>query len=292
MEHAKFKNAARRHQIGFREQKINVLNNKYSTWLTDDDAMTGKNFYCGFEIFENVKDRYKIKFEKPLRGDIINKCSDMLRSEHIPFNLFIPFKKDPIFCKQVFNEILDNIESIDTIEIEYAPPHKALYLNDRTSFDTYIEYTHSDHSKGVIGIEVKYTEKEYKLANPKESREIEDKNGRYHEVTGKSNLYKSDEYIERLKKDEFRQIWRNHLLAESILLVDDTFHHAHSLIFYPKDNEHFTNVGNEYAEMLADNTDRKFGLVTYEYFIEICRKYCPNDAFKNWIDYLQDRYII
>ena len=50
--------------------------------------------------------------------------------------------------------IFDN----ENIKIEFAPSPKRNYLNDRTSFDTYIEI-HNDNSKGVIGIEVKIQKK-------------------------------------------------------------------------------------------------------------------------------------
>ncbi len=104
----------------------------------------------------------------------------MLTSEHIPFNFFVPLYQNNDFCKIVFSELLEvNIHSIDKIEIEYAPKPKENYLNDGTSFDTYIEYTSSDNSKGIIGIEVKYTENEYKLeANSKQEKDINDKSSK------------------------------------------------------------------------------------------------------------------
>ena len=133
--------------------------------MTNESAKAGKNFYDGFSIFESVKQRYPNFYT--------NLYSDTLRSEHIPFNFFIPFVNDLEFCKDVFNRLLGGcIKSIDgtsiidggqNIKIEFAPSPKQQYLNDGTSFDTYIEYTHVDNSKGVIGIEVKYTEKEYQL---------------------------------------------------------------------------------------------------------------------------------
>jgi len=47
--------------------------------------------------------------------------------------------------------------------------------------------------------------------------------------------------------------------------------------------------------MLNDNQDNKFGLVTYEYFIEICRekaKKIGDNEFEKWANYLGKRYII
>ena len=292
MEHAQFLKEAARHQTEFKEKNISKEYKNFDSypnvkyWLTDEDGKEGKIYYKGFDILKAVRGRYPNFYD--------NRDSNMLRSEHIPFNLFIPFRNNLDFCRQVFNEILDNcIKSIDKIKIEYAPTPKEDYLDDRTSFDAYIEYTHTDNSRGIIAIEVKYTEKEYPLEKgSKQEKDINDEKGKYYSITKECGIYKPN-VIDKLKTDLFRQIWRNHLLAESILIEDkDKFKHAHSLIFYPKDNEHFTEAGKEYSKVLLDNKNNKFGLVTFENFIEKCRKYCPDNEFENWIDYLQERYII
>jgi len=293
MKNVKFKKQAEKHQVEYKEKYISKEYKKFADktvqyWLTDEDGKKGKNYYNGFDVFKIVRERYP-NFDAM-------RDSNMLRSEHIPFNLFVPFKQNLEFCKQVFNEIMGNvIVFINEIKIEYAPEitEENKYLNDRTSFDAYIEYTHTDNSKGIITVEVKYTEKEYKLEKgSKQEKDINDETGKYYYVTEKCGIYKPN-VIDKLKTDLFRQIWRNHLLAESILIEDkDKFKHAHSLIFYPKCNEHFADAGKQYAEMLVDNKDSKFGVVTFENFIEKCRKHCPNNEFKNWIDYLQERYIV
>ena len=319
MEHAQFFKEAAKHQTEFRK-KISENYKEFPNypdvqyWLTDEDGKNGKIYYDGFDVIKSVRERY-FNFHD-------QRDSNMLRSEHIPFNLFIPFRKDLDFCKKVFNEILGNcIKRIDSqsivdnkknIKIEYAPSPKEKYLNDRTSFDAYIEYTHTDNSKGIIGIEVKYTEKEYPLVKFQKNKETNEKeltkawidvenfkkqnnNSIYYNVTKACKLYKPEHFL-HLVENKYRQIWSNHLLAESILIEDeDKFKHAHSLIFYPKANEHFTEAGKEYSEMLIDNKDNKFVLVTYEDFIAKCRKHCVNSEFKNefeqWINYLQNRYL-
>jgi len=297
MTHAEFKKAAEKHQVEYKEKYINKDYRKFSNksvkyWLTDEDGKEGKIYYDKyFDIFKAVRERYP-NFDAM-------RDSNMLRSEHIPFNLFVPLKQNFEFCKKVFNQILGNefIDKIEKIEIEYAPKKtkEKKYLNDRTSFDAYIEYTCTDNLKGIIGIEVKYTEKEYELEEgSKQEKDINDKTGKYYSVTNESGIYKPN-VIEKLKTDLFRQIWRNHLLAESILIEDkEKFKHAHShsLIFYPSGNAHFTEVGNKYIEMLADDKKDKFGLVTFEKFIDICRNCKPNNEFEEWINYLKDRYII
>ena len=283
-DHTGFLKRARLHQSIFRAEKLNLPYDIYGNYLTKEDGELGKNFYEDFGIFDAVK-KYG-KYNKPL-------YSNMLRSEHVPFNFFIPLNLNKIFCKNIFNEFLNNtILTIERIEIEFAPKPKENYLNDRTSFDAYIEYEHIDHSKGIIGIEVKYTEKEYKLtAKSKQERDINNKGSKYYSVTDQCNIYKPVA-INVLQSDKFRQVWRNQLLGESILLVDcHKYKHFTSLTLFPKDNSHFVKTSMEYIDLLSKN-ENKFIPLTYEDFFEACRKHCPDNNYYNWLNYLNARYIV
>ena len=87
--------------------------------------------------------------------------NNMLRSEHIPYNLFSPLETVPDISTKIFEEIIDiPIDRILGIEIEHAGmDDKELYLHDRTSFDTFVWYETPDGKKGGLGIEVKYIQK-------------------------------------------------------------------------------------------------------------------------------------
>jgi hypothetical protein len=280
-----FLKRARRHQSLYRAHILELSYDGYGNYLTKEDAESGYNFYSDFGIFEAVKLRYP-RYSKPL-------YSNMLRSEHIPFNFFIPFKYDYQFCKKVFNAFIpDKIQSIDCIEIEYAPKPKGNYLDDATSFDVYIEYSTNDSQKGIIGIEVKYTEREYGLV--KESTQentINDKTSKYYTVSEQCGIYKS-ESINVLPTDKFRQIWRNQLLGESILLVDkEKFNHFASVTIFPEGNIHFVETSKEYIDLLSEN-NQKFLAISYEEFFSVCKEYCPNEKYLDWINYLLARYIV
>jgi hypothetical protein len=317
MENSKFKVLAREQQIKFREKYIGNEYNTYKTWLSIRDSMDGKNFFTGFkedngfEIFDVVRSCiYPIKNDSDfLNRKKINVYSDMLRSEHIPINLFVPLMFDLDYCKNIFNEFLNGtikeiskrsiLDNKENIRIEFAPSPKEEYLNDRTSFDTYMEYVHNDGCLGLICIEVKYTEKDYPLKKgSKEEKDVNNNLSKYYEISNKSNLYKlnSNGYSmepkeNKLKENRYRQIWRNQLLAESILLRNgENIKHATSIIIYPENNTHFSIIGKNYINMLNDKN--KFALITYENYIKSCYKHCPDDEHKNWIDYLSNRYIV
>ena len=172
------------------------------------------------------------------------------------------------------------------------PKPKENYLNDGTSFDAYIEYTLSDNSQGIIGIEVKYTEKEYNLPkNSKQEKDVNDKSSKYYTVTDRCGLYKP-KATEVLPTDNFRQIWRNHILGESILLTDnEKFKNFTSLTLFPADNTHFIKTSKEYIDLLESN-DNNFLPLTYEDFFVLLGKHCPDNNYKKWLDYLTTRYIV
>lgn len=286
-----FKNLCRLHQSQYRSEVLKVWFDDDINVLNDEDGLKGLNFYDGFDILKSVEerygDRYKGGFRKPL-------YCNLLRSEHIPFNFFIPFKHDLNFGKQVFNEILGGvIDHLIDIKIEYPEDTPTNYLKDRTSFDTYIEYKHTDGSNGFIGIEVKYTELSYPIG-VKEKREMENPESLYYKRSRESGVFIDCDFntLRTLSEDDFRQVWRNHLLGESILIVDKPkFGHFHSLTFYPEGNIHFNKVINEYQSFLKPEYRERVQRVTYERFFEICRTVVNDKEFKMWLKYLKNRYL-
>jgi len=280
-----FLKRARLHQSKFRAEKLDLPSVNYGNYLTSEDAEAGMNFYDGFGIFDAVKKRFP-KYNMPL-------YANMLRSEHIPFNLFVPLNSNKNFCKSVFNDFFNNrINSIDRIEIEHAPKPRKNYLNDATSFDTYIEYTTNDNLKGIIGIEVKYTERGYGLKKDStQETAIKEKTSKYYTVSQQSKLYKP-EAIDELTSDKYRQVWRNQLLGESILITDrNKFKYFTSITIFPQANSHFVETSKDYIDMLTSN-NLKFIPITYEEFFSVCEKHCPDSRYQKWLSYLITRYLV
>jgi hypothetical protein len=296
MDKTGFKRRARLHQSQYRAKVLKVDHSRekgddYGNRLSEVDGIKGLNFYPGFNILQAVNEKNKYKYNKNIH-------SDMLRSEHIPYNLFVPFIQDTSFMTNVFNELMGGciaeIHLSNDINklIEYAPSPRKHYLNDGTSFDAYVEYTNKNGERCIIGIEVKYTEHEYPLKKgSKEEAYVELACSPYYKISEASGLYKPNT-IEKLKSDLYRQIWRNHLLGESIRLKDnDQFKHFCSMTFFPKGNTHFVEASKNYIDMLNSN-DNRFIPINYEDFISACKKHCPNESFREWIKYLEERYIV
>lgn len=278
-----FKKEARLHQSKFRAENLRVECEKYGNILKEEDATKGLNFYTDFDILKAVYQRYEKKYSKQL-------YANLLRSEHIPFNLFIPLKSDLEFAKNVFNGLFsDSVKEVKRIEIEYAPEKVEDYLNDRTAFDTYVEYIHSDGEVGILGIEVKYTELAYPLKKgSKEEKDATNSNSEYWHTAKKSGVFINWKELKFIS-DDFRQVWRNHLLGEKIKQVDKIKHFT-SVIIYPKGNSHFRKVLKEYQDLLSIPSCIKG--ITYEELFDCFEKYSNSERFEKWIKYLRKRYLI
>ena len=282
-----FKAKARAHQFAFRE---NVLNDFYDeknpqVILTPDAAKKGLIF-C---------DIYRDFIQKKRAFGTSALFSNMLRSEHIPYNIFTPMEKDLGAATVLFNEVIGGgISCINNIHIEFAgqSPDRSEYLNDGTSFDTFIEYTTTDGDKGGIGIEVKYTENGYRIG-VKEKEDIENPNGKYRQVSEESNYFiPSLNITSFIKANHLRQIWRNHILGYSMLRKGEIkrFHYIH---LYPEGNKHFHQYAiPEYKQLLTEKGCNSFIDITYESLFRLIDSCFKQDEQRKWLEYLKKRYIV
>lgn len=301
-----FKRAARKHQSDYRWNELHCThdhehkNGKYGAYLKWEDAQTGKNFYAPY--WTKIKELISKRYSPDQMWKASPLYANMLRSEHIPYNIFVPMQDDEEAAKKVFDKIIGagQIEKICDIKIEYAP-EKEFTLSDGTSFDTFIRYQHTDGGFGGIGIEIKYTEGGYPLKQKsKEEQDImKGENKAYINYTKNCGYYKDCIFNTPLPKNpliknNFRQIWRNHILGAAMLNNENILYplkHFCSIIIFPSQNKHFTNAIPEYEEFLTEYGKKSFHGITYEKFFEILGEEYSSEKCKDWIKYLTKRYI-
>jgi len=150
-----------------------------------------------------------------------------------------------------------------------------------------VEYKSPNGNVCGIGIEVKYTEKSYKI-RISEKINVENQNSRYWTLTRASGMY-VDSTQRNLGIDDMRQIWRNHLLGISMIecRVVDEFT---SVIVYPSGNEHFQKAIPEYKALLTNSNKEQLRGCTFERYIESIN--CADGKIKDWKNYLDKRYIV
>jgi len=217
--------------------------------------------------------------------------ANLLRSEHIPLNIFTPMELNLDKAKVLFNEIISGgIAAIKEIKIEHPGSfNPTKYLHDRTSFDTFISYTTTSGLRGGIGIEVKYTEVGYKIGET-EKKVLGITSHPYTLVTKASGYY-LDPRPEAFKKDNLRQIWRNHILGAAMIYDGDLdiFHHIH---LYPQGNTHFEDEAiPEYTKLLTEKGKQNFIGLTYENLFPLMGKFFTTPQETEWVEYLKKRYL-
>ena len=292
-----FKAHARKKQSLFRQMVLGIPYDpkhkfgKYGAFLMEPFASLGYNFCDVYRsyILNGIKERYA-KMNVALHEGLMG---NMLRSEHIPWNVFYPMNLDKQATVALLKEILKTDEIDNVTDIEWAP-EKETALDDNTSFDTYIEYMHNGKECGA-GIEVKYTEEGYPFGKLERKRVMEEEDSLYAIKTRQCGLYTNEINNRHLSetllcKDDYRQIWRNHLLGAA-MVMNEQIDRFHSITLYPNGNTHFKKVLPEYEKLLSEYGKATFGYITIEKLILlICKHFEMNEKNRQWVDYLNTRY--
>jgi hypothetical protein len=277
-----FKQLAREHQEWFRK-KILGLHSGQGSMLAKKDAWEGRNFYHGYDVFEVLKKDPRFRrYRTPL-------YANMLRSEHIPFNFFVPFDTERELLRSTLVAAFEvNPAKILSIQIEHAPIPAEDYLNDKTSFDVFCEYEESGGSKVFIAIEVKYTEHGY-TAGKKEK----DGYSEYLKKSKEYGLYRT-EVLESgaLRRNRFRQMWRNHLLAECLFQHREfKYREYKSVVLYPSWNKYVSKAAADYRKLLTADRANSFLAVSFIDFFDAIKAYSLSQPARDWVAYLRERYI-
>ena len=274
-----FKAAARLHQSAYRANVLKVGFDQYGNRLTESAGRVLLNYYDGLGVRDALRRRYPTYSR--------SRDADMLRSEHIPFNLFAPLIDRPDLANSLLYRILGvELSPPYQIELEWAPKPAEKYLGDRTSFDTYIKGADDQGRVVGVGIEVKYTEQGYRLG-PSEALRIENPESTYWTTTRESGIF-TDTGCKLLATDDLRQIWRHHLLGLKMRAVGDLDRFI-SVTIFPSGNEHMSHALSRYQRLLTNEGKSDLQSCTFERYIG----FLDGDAvIEEWKSFLQDRYLV
>ena len=215
-----------------------------------------------------------------------DKQAHTYESQHIPFNFFAPLRSNDMLAKHVIETAFKiPCKSPFYIDFEYAPC-KETHLNDLTAFDTFIRCKNHHGREIGIGIEVKYTEREYTIGKT-EKKNVEDNQSIYWQTSIASGAF-ADPNNQELATDALRQIWRNHLLGLSMLLRNE-LSDFYSITVFPNGNLHFHKVIPRYKSLLTAGYRDKFIGCTFEDYINAIE---GDDEILRWKQFLHNRYVI
>lgn len=273
-----FKAAARLHQSKYRAKFLKVYYQDYGNRITEADGRALLNYYDELGVREALRERYPVYSRK--------RDADLLRSEHIPFNMLAPLAKRPALMEQVIRETFGlELNQPFQLKLEWAPSPAVEYLGDLTSFDTYIQGRDENGDLVGLGIEVKYTERGYRIGSS-EAKRVHDGESTYWVTTRQLGLFNMNQ-CDELAADDLRQIWRNHLLGLAMVRNKDIDKFM-SVTLYPAGNHHFTHALRRYRGHLNPTTQDSVRGCTFEQYISSLQ---GDSEIEDWKDYLKARYL-
>ena len=136
-------------------------------------------------------------------------------------------------------------------------------------------YLTPDSNLGFAGIEVKYHENLLGKAARNRTR--------YDEVAARMGCFRNERLV-LLQEQPLQQIWRDHLLAGSLIAAKE-FTDGFFVFLYPQQNDFCHQAVGQYVECLSDTST--FMRWTLE---DVCESIVRNTT-KEWISDFLDRYL-
>ena len=203
--------------------------------------------------------------------------NNLLSSQPLCFNLFAELRFDLGLAKALLNSLLPGtVGKVMQIEFEYSPGRgDASFTGDGSAFDVFIEYQTPICELAFLGIEVKYHE------NMKDKASTHKK--RYDQIANSMQCFSSNRSA--LKTSPLQQIWRDHLLAGSMLGESSKYRGGRFIILAPAGNEHCRGAINSYREQLTSCDT--FDFWTLEELVSILKIHSAAE----WIRLFEDRYL-
>ncbi|MBB5278511.1 hypothetical protein HNR26_004612 [Rhizobium rosettiformans] len=167
---------------------------------------------------------------------------NLLSSMPLVFNLFGPLKGDLELATCVMRLILPGFTgTVTKILFEHSPGRgNPAFSADYTAADALVRYRTEDGRRGFVFVEQKYTETLQESTQP--TRPHLDR------LSEQSGLFK-DPHAASLRSSPCQQLWREHLLAAS-MIQRGNYDEGHFVVIAPRLNWHAQNGIAAYARHL------------------------------------------
>lgn len=189
--------------------------------------------------------RLETAYQEP--GALIDQARllcNLLSSMPLAFNAFAVLRGDRDLAARVLRALVPgvDIKVISDVLFEHSPGRQNLSLTgDRSAFDVAFVYERSDGQRGLIAIEVKYSESCTEPAPP-------ELNPRYAELAHSSGLFKNPNHA-ALRVNPLQQLFREHLLTQAAVMRGD-YAEATFVLIAPRLNHLVQNTASLYAAFL------------------------------------------
>lgn len=239
-----------------------------------DGNNSNKNFLtqnCSLSVHKTLSQRKENGFGLMAQDRLFN---NLLSSQPLCFNFFGELHADNDFGLSVLKCFYPRLTKLRRVIFEYAPAEN--YTNDNSAFDVAFEVEENEKI-GIIGWECKYTDsfsaKEY------------DKPA-YREVFSKSTSFIGS--YEGLKKSKTNQLFRNQLIAES-LVQNNKYSFVFTGLFCYQEDSDAISIAKGFQELLNES-NTNFKIITYSDFISKIQMLDITWQNREWAMLLWARY--
>ncbi len=276
-----FTRRMRRHQSWYRARVLRVAcgtgpspssRTSYGNMLDERAASRGLNFLAP-DIFQLARQRAAAGTGAV---DEFRLMRNMLSSQPMAFNLFGKLALNHDLATELTRALWGaHVKRVTDVRFEWAPRPADEYLDDRTAFDVFIEYEGDGGRAGFIGIEVKLTE-------PFSRRRYDKPTYRRWMTPNSPWRIASHEAVADI---EHNQLWRDHLLAWSMLQHPSRrFRSGHlSVVFHPEDHR-CRGVIDRYRTLLRSHAT--FSAFDLSQVISAWRPFAGE-----WLESFAERYL-
>ncbi len=240
-----------------------ILNGEQTknNFLTQDSIEAVEKTLCNREkIYNGIIDQDRL-------------FNNLLSSQPICFNFFGELMMDIDFGLKVLRIWWPDLTQLKRVIFEFAPEER--YTCDNSAFDIAFEVSIGEQS-GLIGLECKYTDTFSSIEYDKPA---------YKEIFDKSSSFSAS--YESLKSSKYNQLFRNQLIAESLIQNDEYNFVRTGLFCYEYDNTSI-ETGLELQKIL--NNPDSFEIITYRSFIERVQQLNLDWQKREWTMMLWARY--
>ena len=280
----------RLHQSWYRAHVLNLdcgvgprrsSTSRYGNMLRAEDGANGCNLLSP-EIAAYARKR---QADCPSGIEAHRLFCNMLSSQPMCFNLFAPLALDEAMGAVLLGAFLDReVARVVRVIIEHAPKPKSEYLDDATSFDTFVEYVEPGGQRAFVGIETKLTEPfsqiDYPITKPAYARWVAHEHAPWLPTAA-----------QQLDARMHNQLWRNHMLGLALAArsAEGYARWSVAVVRHPLDHKCQLAV-NTYRRCikLADNSliDRPLDAV-----VDRLRSVVRGTRWSSWLHEFDQRYV-
>lgn len=248
--------------------------------LTPTDADAGKNF-----LNRTIHELALKRMDKREKHDAIDPnrlCQNLLTSQTLCFNLFLPQHDNPEMATAIWQALLPGrVAEVVDVKLEHSPGRRnqPLGLGDNSAFDAFVKYRRPDGTLGIIGIETKYTDSFSAPAG--------EPTAKMHTLAPRLFEPQTWEAAQAMKS---QQLWRTHLLAESMKSQDVV--DAAYLVLHADGDEECTRLLPDYRRLLREEVCAAEGFMTMtlEHFCTVAAAHVSGAALE-WLESFRCRYL-